>query len=60
MAVQEDGFATRATTSCTSSARRSGESAEMVNKIGKPAVFYTLMLSLDLKPKATMDRLQDR
>ena len=39
MAVQEDGFATRATTSCTSSARRLGGSPEMVQKIGKPAVF---------------------
>ena len=39
MAVQEDGFATRATTSCTSSARRLGESAEMVQQIGKPVAF---------------------
>ena len=38
MAVQEDGFATRATTSCTSSARRLGGRAEMVHKIGKPLV----------------------
>ena len=39
VAVQEDGFATRASTSYTSSARRSGESAVLVQKSRKPAVF---------------------
>ena len=52
MDVQEDGFATRATTSCTSSARRLGESAEFVEKIGKPVVLYTLILTIDLKAKS--------
>ena len=37
-AVQEDGSATRASTSYTSSARRLGESAVLVQKSKKPAV----------------------
>ena len=52
MAVEEDGFATRATTSCTSSARRLGGSAEMVQKIEKPEVLYTFMLTIGMRPRA--------
>ena len=50
MAVEEDEFATRATTSCTSSARRLGGSPEMVQKIGKPTVFYKIMLTIGMSP----------
>ena len=50
MAVEEDGFATRATTSCTSSARRLGGSAAMLQKIRKPVVFYTFMLTIGMSP----------
>ena len=51
MAVQEDGFATRASTSYTSSARRSGESAVLVQKRRKPAVFYTVMLTIGTRSR---------
>ena len=56
MAVEEDGFATRATTSCTSSARRLGGSAEMVQKIGKPVVFYKIMLTTSMKPTTKKEK----
>ena len=50
MVVEEDGFATRATTSCTSSARRLGGSAEMIQKFGKAVVFYRFMLTIGMSP----------
>ena len=52
VAVQEDGFATRATASCTSTAQRLGGRAEMVQKIGKPAVVYKILLTISMKPTA--------
>ena len=51
MAVQENGSATRATTSCASDAQRCGESALFIHKCGKPQTFYTFMLTIGTRSR---------
>ena len=52
VAIQENRFATRANTSYTSGARRLGESAVLVQKNRRPQAFYTVLLTIGMRPRA--------